>query len=102
MWASVTEYLHACADARTEAERFIDLGERVLVLDRHTARGRRSGIAVEHEVANLFTVRGGRIVRWEAYWAPPRCLPGSRNRFAALARGHPRSSPRSASARSRS
>jgi ketosteroid isomerase-like protein len=68
MWASITEYLGSWADLRTRPERFIDLGDRVLVLDCHTARGRRSGVTVEQKVGNLFTVRDGRITRWEAYW----------------------------------
>lgn len=68
MWISIRNYLRSWTDVRTTPERFIDLGDRVLVLDRQTGFGRRSGVPVEQEVGNLFTVSDGRIVRWEAYW----------------------------------
>jgi ketosteroid isomerase-like protein len=46
----------------------IGLGDRVLVLETQTARGRRSGAVISQEVGALLTLRGGRIVRWEYYW----------------------------------
>ena len=59
------EYLRPMADLRIEAERFIDLGgDRVLVLSRHTARGKQSGVPIEHELGDLFTLRDGKIVRY--------------------------------------
>jgi ketosteroid isomerase-like protein len=74
-WRGLTEVAAALAewrapweDLHNDAERFIDLADRVLVLDRLTARGARSTAIVDHGVAQLFTLRGGRIVRWEAYW----------------------------------
>ena len=42
--------------------------DRVLVLDRQTARGRSSSVTVEHELGWLFTLRDGRIVRFAGYW----------------------------------
>ena len=43
-------YLQALSDLRIEAERIIDLsGDRVLVLSRQTARGKQSGVPIEHE-----------------------------------------------------
>ena len=63
------EYLQALSDLRIEAERIIDLsGDRVLVLSRQTARGKQSGVPVEHELGELFTLRDGKIVRYESYW----------------------------------
>jgi len=38
------------------------------VLSRHTARGKQSGVPIEHENGDLFTLRDGKIVRYEAYW----------------------------------
>ena len=62
-------YLGVFSDLRIEAERIIDLSEdRVLVLTRHTARGKQSGVPIDHELGDLFTLRDGKIVRWEAYW----------------------------------
>ena len=44
---AMAEYLHAFSDLRIEAERIIDLDDdRVLVLSRHTARGKLSGVPI--------------------------------------------------------
>jgi ketosteroid isomerase-like protein len=63
------EYLQALSDLRIEAERIVDLGgDRVLVLSRQTARGKQSGVPIEHELGDLFTLRDGKIVRYYSYW----------------------------------
>jgi ketosteroid isomerase-like protein len=74
-WRGVSEVAAAIADWRqpweglqNDAERFIDLEDRVLVLDRLSARGTRSTAIVEHDLGQLFTIRGGKVVRWESYW----------------------------------
>jgi ketosteroid isomerase-like protein len=66
--AAIVEYLRVWEDFRQLPERFIDLGDRVLVLLTQTGRGRGSGAVVEREVAFLFTVSEGKIVRMEGYW----------------------------------
>ena len=67
--AVMTAYLDALADLRVEAEQIIDLGgDRVLVLARHTARGKTSGVPFDHEFGDLFTLSDGRIVRFDSYW----------------------------------
>lgn len=68
LWTAVTEWLRAWELLTLEAEEFIAPGDRVLVLTRHTGRGKRSGIAVEHQLGDLFTFRAGKIVRFESYW----------------------------------
>ena len=45
---------------------FIDAGSRVLVLSRFRARG-RDGMELRLDLANLWTVRDGKIVRMEAF-----------------------------------
>ena len=66
---ALREYLRAFSDLRIEAERIIDLsGDRVLVLSRQTARGKQSGVPIEHELGDLFTLRDGKIVRYDSYW----------------------------------
>jgi ketosteroid isomerase-like protein len=65
---ATAEYLNVWDDYRFEVERVIDLGDRVLVLERHTARGKRSGASISQQVGTLFTLRDGLIVRWEYYW----------------------------------
>jgi uncharacterized protein len=69
MRSAMREYLRAMSNLRIEADRIIDLGgERVLVLTRHTARGKQSGVPIEHELGDVFTLRDGKIVRFDSYW----------------------------------
>jgi len=49
-----------------EPDRFIDLGEQVLVLSHFRARG-RDGIEVRLPFAHLWTVRDGLVVRMDAF-----------------------------------
>lgn len=67
--AAIRDYLQPLSDLRISADRIIDLGDdRVLVLSRHTARGKQSGVPIEHELGDLLTVRDDRIVRFDSYW----------------------------------
>jgi ketosteroid isomerase-like protein len=69
VWAAMLEYIRAFSDLRIEAERLIDLGgDQVLVLSRQTARGKHSGVPIDHEFGDLFTLRDGKIVRYDTYW----------------------------------
>jgi ketosteroid isomerase-like protein len=61
-------YMRDWSDVRFEPERFIDLGDRVLVLDRQFAVGRRSGIRIDHPMAHVFTIRDGKIACLHSYW----------------------------------
>jgi ketosteroid isomerase-like protein len=65
---ATADYLNVWEDYRFEVERMIDLGDRVLVLERQTARGKRSGATISQDVGALLTLRDGLIVRWEYYW----------------------------------
>ena len=70
MREAAMEYVQAWARYGYKAERFIDLGDRVLVLETQTGVGKQSGVEATHKVGNLFTLRNGRIVRWVQYWDP--------------------------------
>jgi ketosteroid isomerase-like protein len=66
---AMAEYLHPFSDLRIEAEDIIDIDDdRVLVLSRHTARGKLSGVPIDHELGDLFTLRAGKVVRYDSYW----------------------------------
>jgi ketosteroid isomerase-like protein len=58
------------SDVRVEAKSYSEVGDRVLVLVRHRAIGKRSGAPLDHLDAWVFSIRDGRIVRWDAYWDP--------------------------------
>jgi ketosteroid isomerase-like protein len=65
---ATVDYLNVWEDYRFEVDRMIDLGDRILVLETQTARGRRSGAVISQDVGALLTLRDGLIVRWEYYW----------------------------------
>jgi uncharacterized protein len=44
---------------------FIDAGERVVVVGRMRGKGKASGAEVDQSYAGIWTIRGGRVIRWE-------------------------------------
>ena len=70
LWAAVAGWAQEWSDHRVHAERFIEAGERVLVLVRQSAVGKRSGVPMNNVDAWVFSIGDGRIVRWDAYWDP--------------------------------
>ncbi len=50
-----------------EAEDFSSQGDHVLVAMRQRARGRGSGVEVEERLYQLFTLRDGKVIRFEEY-----------------------------------
>ena len=59
---------------RIEPERFAPCGDRVAVVLRYRARGRGSQIEVEGRMSALWTVRGGKVVRFEWFHGPDEAL----------------------------
>jgi ketosteroid isomerase-like protein len=55
-------------------ERFIDAGERVVVIETRRGRGRESGLEVEDRSAVIWTVREGQVVRMETDLDPNEAL----------------------------
>jgi ketosteroid isomerase-like protein len=70
LWAALGAWTDEWTDMSVQAERFTEAGTRVLVLARQRAVGKRSGVPMSNLDAWVFSVRGGRIVRWDAYWNP--------------------------------
>jgi len=52
-------------DWRIVPERFVDAGDRVLVVERYGGRGRESGLQLEERGAAIWTLRNGRVLRLE-------------------------------------
>jgi uncharacterized protein len=50
---------------RFEPERFSSRGDRVAVMLRYRAHGRESRVEVEGQLSALWTLRGGKVVRFE-------------------------------------
>jgi ketosteroid isomerase-like protein len=53
-----------------EPERITPLGDQVAVVVRYRARGRSSGVEVEGRESALFTLRDGKVVRYEWFHEP--------------------------------
>jgi ketosteroid isomerase-like protein len=53
-----------------EPERFMSVGDRVAVALRYQARWRMSGVEVEAHESALWTVRDGKVVRYEWFHGP--------------------------------
>jgi uncharacterized protein len=69
----VRAYAQHVSDAWQEftirAERFLDFGERILVLTRERGRGRLSGVEVQSRpTAHLWTLRDGYVVGFQVFW----------------------------------
>ncbi len=57
----------AFEDFRVEAEELKDNGDQVLALVRVRGRGRASGVDIDIRAANLWTFRGGRLIRGQVF-----------------------------------
>jgi ketosteroid isomerase-like protein len=55
-------------------ERFVDAGERVLVIMTRHGLGRESGVDVEQRTAGIWTVRDGQVIRVETDIDPQEAL----------------------------
>jgi ketosteroid isomerase-like protein len=72
-------YLDSWEEFHQETEDLIESGDRVAVLLRMAAKGKGSGIEVEGRYAHLWTMRGGRGIRVDAYADPNRALEALRD-----------------------
>jgi ketosteroid isomerase-like protein len=72
--AAFTRAVHDAFDGwetwQIELERFIPAGERVAVVLRYRAHWRTSGVDVEAHESALWTVRDGKVVRYEWFHGP--------------------------------
>jgi uncharacterized protein len=55
------------AEIRFEPQEYIEAGDQVVVIARLIGRGKASGVDVTHTWAYVWTLRGGRALRMEAY-----------------------------------
>ncbi len=55
------------SDYVMEVESYEDLGDQVLTIERNRATGKRSGVAVDMRTTSLWTLRDGKVIRWEGF-----------------------------------
>ena len=61
-------------ELRVDFDRFIDAGDRVVVIGTLRARGRGSGIETERQQGYVWTLRDGKAVRFEWFNSPDQAL----------------------------
>jgi uncharacterized protein len=59
---------------RFEPEEFLDAGEQVAVLGTFRARGRDSGIEIERRQSRLWTIRDGKVIRYQWFDGPDEAM----------------------------
>ena len=57
-----------------EPERFVEAGDRVVVVIRMRGRGKESGVPVEDRIAHLWTLREGKAWRLQVYSDPEQAI----------------------------
>jgi ketosteroid isomerase-like protein len=74
----IRRYFDSFNDAMSEVffeqEGFREVGEAVVVAVRLTAKGRTTAIAVEQQLAQVFTAREGKLVQIRSYGSLPEAL----------------------------
>jgi len=59
---------------RLEPERFVDAGDKVVVIEKRYGRGKGSGVRVEQRSAVIWTLRDGKVLALETEFAPEEAL----------------------------
>jgi ketosteroid isomerase-like protein len=74
-FTSITEELDdTIEDFRMDVERLVEAGDRVVVIATMRGRGRASGVKVENRHGSVWTIRGGKAVRFEWFSEPSQAL----------------------------
>jgi uncharacterized protein len=60
-------WFEAMEEFEVTLEEILDAGERVLAVTQHTARGKGSGLAADQRVFQVFTLRDGKVARFEEF-----------------------------------
>lgn len=69
-----SKWTGAWDDYRVEVEELIDLGDQVLARTRHHGRGKGSGVEVEQQIFQLWTLRNDKVVRARMYYSEAKAL----------------------------
>ena len=71
---AMREWLSPWEDFRLAAEGFFEAEDRVVVPFRVSARGKESGVEVQRRWAHIWTMRSGKVVRFEVSLDPAEAL----------------------------
>ena len=67
-------WLESFEQFRVEPERVVQRGDQLVAVVRQTGAGRTSGVRVETRLAHVWTIAGGKAVRWEGVPEPEAVL----------------------------
>jgi ketosteroid isomerase-like protein len=70
----VVDWRQGWSDYELDIERIEDLGDQVLTIERNRATGKRSQVPVDMQTVHLWTLRDGKVVRWQGYASPEEAL----------------------------
>jgi ketosteroid isomerase-like protein len=83
----IREFFQAVGDSTTDAKvtptNFVAHGDMVVSTGRYTARVANSGAQIDTPVAHFFTIRNGKVVRWEGFSDSAHVADAHRGRAAA-------------------
>jgi ketosteroid isomerase-like protein len=71
---ALSEWMGAFEDYTIKPERFIDAGDRVVVIQRESARHKGTDTGIDRRQASVYTMRGRRAVRIDHYLDIPKAL----------------------------
>ena len=63
----VVDWRREWIDYELELERVEELGDRVMTVERSRAKGKRSGVDVDMRTYSLWSLRDGKVVRWQGF-----------------------------------
>ena len=63
----VVDWRQEWTDYELDVLRFHDLGDRVVTVERNRATGKRSGVGVDMQTVSLWTLRDGKVARWQGF-----------------------------------
>jgi ketosteroid isomerase-like protein len=72
--AATLDFFKAWDWYRQEAEQLIEIGDDVLAITRTHARMKGSELDVEDKIGEVWTLRGGKVIRYKAYDTPAEAL----------------------------
>ena len=70
----ISRWISAWGAFRFEPQKFIDLGDRVVMLARMAGRGVGGGVVVDQRFAAVYDQRNGMIIRQADYFEPAEAL----------------------------
>jgi ketosteroid isomerase-like protein len=67
VWRAMQRWSEVWVDRRVEAEEFIDAGEQIVVITHEYAKSDRTGMALDRRIAEVWTLRDGKVVVIQDY-----------------------------------